>query len=72
MALLCELRFCDLAPAQIYHQLLDEGTYVCSIRQMYRLLNEKGLVGDRRRGHKRSPGYAAPQVHATAPNMAWP
>lgn len=71
VALLCEPRFCDLAPAQIYHRLLDDGVYVCSIRQMYRLLNEKGLVRDRRRGHKRSPGYAAPQVKATAPNMAW-
>ncbi len=71
VALLCEPRFCDLAPAQIYHRLLDDGVYVCSIRQMYRLLNEKGLVRDRRRGHKRTPGYAAPQVHATSPNMAW-
>jgi putative transposase len=71
VAVLCEPRFCDLAPAQIYHQLLDDGAYVCSIRQMYRLLNEKGLVRDRRRGHERSPGYGAPQVHATRPNMAW-
>lgn len=71
VAVLCEPRFCDLAPAQIYHRLLDDGTYVCSIRQMYRLLNEQGLVRDRRRGHKRSPGHGAPQVHATASNMAW-
>lgn len=71
VALLCEPRFCDLAPAQIYHRLLDDGVYVCSIRQMYRLLNEKGLVRDRRRGHKRTAGYAAPQVHASGPNMAW-
>ncbi len=71
MGVLCEPRFSDLAPAQVFHQLLDEETYLCSIRQMYRLLNERGLVRDRRRGHKRSPGYAAPQVHATAPNQAW-
>ena len=71
VVLLCEARFCDLAPAQIYDRLLDDGVYVCSIRQMYRLLNEKGLVRDRRRGHKRAGTYAAPQVHATAPNMAW-
>ena len=71
VSLLCEPRFCDLAPAQIYHRLLDDGVYVCSIRQMYRLLNEKGLVRDRRRGHKRTAGYTAPQVHATRPNMAW-
>lgn len=71
VALMCEPRFCDLAPAQIYHQLLDDGVYVCSIRQMYRLLNERGLVRDRRRGHKRNAAYAAPEVHATQPNMAW-
>ena len=71
VALLCEPRFCDLAPAQIYHRLLDDGTYVCSIRQMYRLLDEKGLVRDRRRGHKRTAGHAEPRVHATGPNMAW-
>lgn len=71
VAVLCEPRFCDLAPAQIYHRLLDEDVYLCSIRQMYRLLNEKGLVKDRRRGHKRTAGYAAPQVHATGPNQAW-
>ena len=41
VALLCEPKFCDLAPAQIYHQLLDDAIYVCSVRQMYRLLNEK-------------------------------
>ena len=71
VALLCEPKFCDLAPAQIYHQLLDDAIYVCSVRQMYRLLNEKDLVRDRRRGHKRAYGYAPPQVHATRPNMAW-
>lgn len=71
VGVLCEPRFCDLAPAQVFHRLLDEGVYLCSIRQMYRLLEEKGLVRDRRRGHRRSPGYAAPEVHATAPNQAW-
>lgn len=71
VGVLCEPRFCDLAPAQVFHRLLDDGVYLCSIRQMYRLLDEKGLVRDRRRGHKRRPGYAAPEVHATAANQAW-
>ena len=31
-------RFADLAPAQIFAQLLDEGQYLCSVRTMYRLL----------------------------------
>ena len=31
-------RFVDLAPAEVYATLLDEGRYLCSIRTMYRLL----------------------------------
>ncbi len=50
-AVLCEDRFCDLAPAQVYATLLDEGTYLCSTRQMYRILHEHDLVRERRRGH---------------------
>ena len=29
-------RFVDLAPAQIYTALLDEGVFLCSVRSMYR------------------------------------
>lgn len=36
LGLLREPRFVDLAPAEIYATLLDEGTYQCSIRTMYR------------------------------------
>ena len=67
---LCEERFCDLAPAQIYATLLDEGTYLCSERTMYRILHEYGLVGERRRGHSRRH-YEVPRVVATGPNQAW-
>ena len=70
VALLCSERFCDLAPAQIYATLLDEGVYLCSERQMYRLLNERGLVTERRRGHRRG-AYEPPRVTATGPNRVW-
>jgi hypothetical protein len=33
-----EPRFVDLAPAEVYATLLDEGRYLCSERTMYRLL----------------------------------
>lgn len=33
-----EDRFADLAPAQVYATLLDEGRYLCSERTMYRVL----------------------------------
>jgi len=71
VGLLCTQRFADLAPAQVYATLLDEGTYVCSIRQMYRLLHEAGLVGERRRGHARKPSHVKPRLHADGPNQAW-
>ncbi len=68
--LLCSPRFRDQAPAQVYYQLLDEGSYVCSIRQMYRILEERGLVRERRRGHRRTTHHA-PQVQASGPNEVW-
>jgi len=67
---LCSDRFGDLAPAQIYATLLDEGTYLCSERTMYRILAEYDLVGERRRGHRRR-GHSPPRVHATGPNQVW-
>ena len=40
------VRFVDKAPAQVRATLLDEGTYLCSIRTMYRILEEHGEVRD--------------------------
>jgi putative transposase len=69
---LCSERFCDLAPAQVYSTLLDEGTYLCSERQMYRVLEERGLVRERRRGgHQRAGAYGVPRLEADAPNKVW-
>jgi putative transposase len=42
-------RFVDLAPLQIYAQLLDEGVYLCSVSTMYRVLAQNTLVAERRR-----------------------
>jgi putative transposase len=72
VAALCEERFVDLAPAQVYSTLLDEGVYLCSERQMYRVLAERGLVRERRRGgHQRAGAYAVPRLEAAAPNQVW-
>jgi putative transposase len=70
LARLHERRFADLAPGQVYAQLLDEGTYLCSERTMYRLLAEVGEVRERR-DHCRHPHYAAPELLATGPNQLW-
>ena len=63
-------RFADLASAQVYPMLLDEGTYVCSVRTMYRVLATEG-EGRARRAQVVHPRYAAPELLATAPNQLW-
>lgn len=69
-AVLCSDRFADLAPAQVYAALLDDGTYLCSISTMYRILRGADLIRGRRRGHHRS-SHNIPRVQATAPNQVW-
>jgi putative transposase len=60
----------DSAPAQVYAQLLDENRYLCSIRTMYRVLEESQEVRERR-DQLRHPSYAAPELLATGPNQLW-
>ena len=43
-----EPRFADLAPAEVHATLLDEGTYLCSERTMYRVLEANQEVRERR------------------------
>ena len=43
VATLESARFVDQPPLQVYAQLLDEDTYLCSVSSMYRILGE--LVG---------------------------
>lgn len=70
MCVLHEDRFVDKPPAEIYAALLDEGVYLCSIRSMYRILNENGEVKERR-NILRHPEYTKPELLATAPNQVW-
>ncbi len=63
-------RFVDLPPAEIVATLLDEGTYHCSERTMYRILAAHGEVRERR-DQLRHPKYAAPELLATRPNQVW-
>ena len=66
-------RFCDTAPAAVHATLLDEGTYLGSVRTMYRLLAaDAGTGGCRERRHQLiHPAYAKPELLATAPNQVW-
>jgi putative transposase len=61
---------CDLAPAQIWARLLDDGTYLCSISTMYRLLASVGETRERRR-QRTHPAKVKPELVATAPNRVW-
>ncbi len=62
--------FADKAPAETYAKLLDQGTYLCSIRTMERILKANQEVRERR-NQLRHPAYAKPQLVATAPNQVW-
>jgi putative transposase len=63
-------RFVDKAPTEVYATLLDEGIYHCSVRTMYRVLDEAGEIRERR-NQARHPQYQAPELLATAPNQVW-
>jgi putative transposase len=62
--------YCDLAPAQVWAKLLDDGIYVCSIRTMYRLLAIAGENRERRR-QRTHPANKKPELLATKPNQIW-
>ena len=70
IALLRTTRFADQAPAEVYATLLDEGVFLCSIRTMYRILQESGEVNERCR-QLRHPAYQKPELIAQAPNQVW-
>jgi putative transposase len=60
----------DISPAEAYFTLLDEGTYLCSSRTMYRVLHENCEVKERR-NQLRHPAYKKPELLATGPNQVW-
>jgi putative transposase len=63
-------RFLDQSPAEVHATLLEEQTYLCSVRTMYRVLAEADEVRERR-DQARHPAYAKPELVATAPNQIW-
>lgn len=63
-------RFIDQSPAEVQATLLDEQTWLCSTRTMYRVLAAADEVRERR-DQARHPAYAKPELLATAPNQIW-
>jgi putative transposase len=70
LLVLHEDRFVDKAPRQVFAALLDEGTYLCSVSTMYRILRENGEVRERR-NQLRHPKHTKPELLATAPKEVW-
>jgi putative transposase len=63
-------RFVDKAPAEVWATLLDERNYLCSVRTMYRILDDAKEVRERR-NQLRHPKYTKPELLAEGPNQVW-
>ena len=63
-------RFVDQSPAEVHATLLEEQTYLCSPRTMYRVLAGAEEVRERR-DQARHPAYTKPELVAIGPNQVW-
>ena len=63
-------RFADLAPAEVWAILLDEGAYLGSLSTFYRLLRQAGESRERR-AQATHPAAVKPELIATGPNQVW-
>ncbi len=70
LAVLRSEEYCDLAPAQVWARLLDDGQYLCSISTMYRLMAISGENRERRR-QRTHPAKKKPELIARQPNQVW-
>ena len=70
LMLLRSAAYRDLAVAQVWAMLLDEGVYLCSQSTMHRLLREAGENRDRRR-QRTHPAKTKPHLVARAPLQVW-
>ena len=64
-------RFVDVSPEETCATLLDEGTYLCSTRTMYRILAAHHGGVRERRDQLTHPPYAKPELLAERPNELW-
>jgi len=63
-------RFVDKSVAQTWATLLDEGTYLCSMSTMHRILRANCAAGERRR-QATHPARTKPELVATRPGQVW-
>ena len=69
-ALLHDPGHVDQAPATVQAELLDQGTYLCSVSSMYRILRAADEVHERRR-QAMHPATVKPELVAAAPGRVW-
>ena len=70
LEVLTEPRFADKAVAQAWAVLLDEGTYLCSMSTMHRILRANTMAGERRR-QATHPPRKKPELLATRAGQIW-
>lgn len=63
-------RFVDKSVAQVWATLLDEGTYLCSMSTMHRVLRANHAAGERR-AQATHPPRTIPELLATRPGQVW-
>lgn len=63
-------RFVDIAPAEVWATLLDEGVYLGSQSTFYRLLRAASGTGERRR-QATHPASVKPELIARGPNEVY-
>ena len=70
LAVLTSERFCDKSVAQTWATLLDEGTYLCSMSTMHRILRAHDAAGERR-AQATHPTRTKPELVATRAGQVW-
>ena len=70
LVLLCMEAYADLSVRQVFAEELQAGRYHCSVRTMYRILEENQASRERRR-QRRHPPRTKPRLTADGPNQVW-
>jgi putative transposase len=70
LAVLTSERFCDKSVAQAWATLLDEGTYLCSMSTMHRILRPTALPVNAA-GRRSHPAKKKPELLATKSGQVW-
>jgi len=62
--------FCNQPPVEVYHSLLEQGQYLCSVSTMHRILRDSRLNGERRK-QRPAQSHCVPRLRATRVHEVW-